>query len=262
MTRWDAEDYARNSSQQAKWARELMDRLPWRGDEWVLDVGAGDGKVTAELAGRVPKGKVVGIDKSDQMVGFAQERFGAVGNLEFRQMDAQQIEMSERFDVVFSNATLHWVRDHRAFLRGAAGVMKMGAKLLISCGGRGNARCVQDVLEEVITREAWRTFFQQSDQQTYWFLDHTEYRPWLAEAGLEARRVELTPKDMVHAGPEGLAGWLRTTWMPHTHRVPEAQREEFVQEVVAEYVRRHPLDAEGNVHVGMVRLEVEAVKVA
>src|SRR6188474_563268 len=111
MAKWDAEDYAKNSSQQAKWARELMDRLALRGEEWVLDVGAGDGKVTAELAGRVPGGRVGGIDQSAEMVQFARERFAAAGNLQFRQMGAEKIEMTERFDVVFSNATLHWVRD-------------------------------------------------------------------------------------------------------------------------------------------------------
>ena len=77
---------------------------------------------------------------------------------------------------------------------------------------------------------------------------------------MKAQRVELVPKDMVHAGEAGLAGWFRTTWMPHTQRVVEGQREEFVSEVVEEYVRRYPVDAQGNVHVGMVRLEVEALK--
>ena len=72
--------------------------------------------------------------------------------------------------------------------------------------------------------------------------------------------MELIPKDMVHDGAKGLAGWIRTTWMPYTHRVPEGMRSEFVDDAVANYVAKHPLDGNGKVHLAMVRLEVEATK--
>jgi len=262
MHRWDAADYAKNSSQQALWARELIERIPWRGDAHVLDVGCGDGKITVELAQRVPEGRVMGIDVSAEMVRFATERFPAAQypNVAFRQMDAAQINLPERFDIVFSNAALHWVRDHRAFLLGAARVMKPGGRMFTSCGGRGNAQAVRQTMLDVIARPRWREFFKDERDQTYWFFDHADYEPWLAEAGLTPLRVELVPKDMIHFGAQGLAGWFRTTWLPHTQRVPEAQREEFVSEVVGEYIRRYPIDEKGNVHVQMVRLEVEARK--
>jgi trans-aconitate methyltransferase len=260
MHRWDAADYAKNSSQQALWARELIDRINWRGDEHVLDVGCGDGKITAELAQRTPRGRVIGIDVSADMVRFARESFTQIRNLEFRQMDAARIEMPEQFDLVFSNAALHWVPDHRAFLRGAAAVMKPGAKMLTSCGGRGNAEAVRSAMMDVIARDRWKPFFIDKTDRTYWFHDHTEYEPWLKKAGLDPIRVALVPKDMVHQGAPGLAGWFRTTWLPHTQRVPESQREEFINEVVEEYLRHRPLDERGMAHVEMVRLEVEAVR--
>ena len=64
--RWDSEDYARHSSAQAEWALELIGKLGLRGHEEVLDIGSGDGKVTVTLAGRVPRGSVLGIDSSPE----------------------------------------------------------------------------------------------------------------------------------------------------------------------------------------------------
>jgi trans-aconitate methyltransferase len=80
------------------------------------------------------------------------------------------------------------------------------------------------------------------------------------ESGLEPKRVELVPKDMEHDGISGLAGWIRTTWMPFTDRIPEDQRDQFIHELVYAYLQQTPLDANGKAHVAMVRLEVEAIK--
>ena len=65
---------------------------------------------------------------------------------------------------------------------------------------------------------------------------------------------------MKHAGEEGLAGWIRTTWLPYTERLPIEKREMFVNEIVKRYRKNHPIDADGIVHLGMMRLEVEAYK--
>ena len=99
--RWNAADYAANSAAQQIWARELIVQLHLRGDEHILDVGCGDGKVTAELARAVPKGSVTGIDASPEMIRFARASFPAkkVPNLGFKIMDARHIRLARRFDV-------------------------------------------------------------------------------------------------------------------------------------------------------------------
>ncbi|MCP4750103.1 MAG: SAM-dependent methyltransferase, partial [Proteobacteria bacterium] len=73
-------------------------------------------------------------------------------------------------------------------------------------------------------------------------------------------RVELIPKDMVHNGQSGLEGWIRTTWLPYTLRIPSEQREGFINELASQYIEKNPADANGGVHVDMIRLEVEATK--
>ena len=91
-TKWNAADYAANSTVQLNWAREIIARLNLRGDEHILDVGCGDGKITAEMARAVPRGAVVGTDFSPEMIGFAQKTFPCSKNpnLEFHVMDAHE----------------------------------------------------------------------------------------------------------------------------------------------------------------------------
>jgi trans-aconitate 2-methyltransferase len=258
---WNAADYAANSAAQQTWARELIAQLHLRGDEHILDVGCGDGKVTAELARAVPKGSVTGIDASPEMIRFARVSFSAkaVPNLEFRMMDACHIRLARRFDVVFSSSVMHWVADHPAFLRGAAACLRPGGRLVVSCGGKGNAQDVFVALRPEMRLKRWRGYFRRM-QKPYFFHNPAEYERWLPRFGFKTNHIKLSPKDAVYPGCDGFAAWFRTTWLPYTQRVPEALREEFVAAVADRYVAKHPPDADGRVHVRMVRLEIDAIK--
>ena len=262
MAKWNAADYAANSVVQQTWARELIAKLNLRGDEHILDVGCGDGKVTAEIARALPHGLVTGVDASAEMIAFAKKTFPAKKspNLKFHAMDARKIKFKRQFDIVFSNAALHWVDDHQKFLRGAGSVLKSGGRLIVSCGGKGNAQDVFVAMRPEIRLARWRGFFRKMPEP-YFFYAPDEYKKWLAKAGFEINRLQLAPKDATYPGAEGFATWVRTTWIPYAQRVPEAVREEFIAAVTKRYVAKHPPDAEQKVHVRMVRLEIDAVKI-
>lgn len=259
--RWNATDYEKHSSQQQLWARELIQKLALRGDETALDVGCGDGKVTAEIAASLPRGNVVGVDMSAEMIALAQQRYPRRDNpsLRFQVGNASELGFRDVFSIVFSNATLHWIIDHRPVLRGIYRSLKPGGKTLLQMGGQGNAAGIIAALDDVIAESAWRKYFEQF-VFPYGFYGVSEYRQWLIEAGFSPMRVELLEKDMVHLGEAGLAGWLRTTWMPYTQCVPEEKRDKFILDLVGRYLDKNPLDANGFAHVAMVRLEVEAFK--
>ena len=253
---WNPADYAANSAVQLAWARELIARLSLRGDERILDVGCGDGKITAELARAVPRGAATGVDASAAMIGYARAQFPGQ---EFHVMDARRLQFPRSFDVVFSNAALHWVDDHEAFVRGAVAVLRPGGRLVVSCGGRGNAQAMVAVLHAVLRRKRWRNWFR-AMPMPYFFHRPADYRVWLDRAGFTPHSVELVLQDVAYAGIPGLAAWLRTAWLPYTQRVPAVERDEFITAVAERYVATHPPDSEGNVLVRMVRLEIDAVK--
>ena len=124
MHQWNARDYHENSSMQRRLALELIDRLTLKGDEHALDIGCGDGKVTAELARRVPLGLVVGIDSSEEMVRFAHDpRISQLAMLEgdrFEVLDITVREDSELCGIPFRDLPMTGsligaiVRDGRA----------------------------------------------------------------------------------------------------------------------------------------------------
>ncbi|MGH7953981.1 MAG: class I SAM-dependent methyltransferase [Limisphaerales bacterium] len=264
-TIWNAAGYAANSVVQQTWARELIAKLNLRGDENILDVGCGDGKVTAEIARHISKGLAVGIDASAEMIAFAEKFFPPKNfpNLKFQIGDARKIHFTKnqkKFDLVFSNAALHWVDDHQAFLRGVAFILKSCGRLVVSCGGKGNAQDVFVALRPEMRLKRWREFFRKMPTP-YFFYSPEDYKKWLPKFGFQIQDLKLAPKDATYAGVNGFAAWLRTTWIPYVQRVPANLREEFIAAVTQRYVAKHPPDAEGKVHVKMVRLEIDAMKV-
>ncbi len=102
---WNADEYAIHSAPQQKWAKELIGKLKLIGNEWLLDIGSGDGKIAAEIASHLKNGKVVGIDNSEEMISLATKKFPATGysNLSFQKQDAKALSFCQEFDIVFSN---------------------------------------------------------------------------------------------------------------------------------------------------------------
>jgi trans-aconitate 2-methyltransferase len=260
---WNAEDYEKHSQAQQLWARELIEKLALKGMEDVLDLGCGDGKITAEIARCVGNGSVVGVDSSRAMIELAAERYPSsqYTNLSFQVMDASNLTFDEYFDVVFSNAALHWVRNHKPVVQGLYRCLRPGGKILLQMGGKGNASGILSVLEQVQAQPEWQAYFK-GFEFPYGFLGIDEYETLLLDSGLKPIRVELIPKDMQHAGISGLQGWIRTTWLPFTERVPVEKRDQFIEAISTKYIEQVPMDPDGKVHVAMVRIEVEAEKVA
>ena len=259
--KWNAQDYAKNSQNQFQWAQELIPKLQLKGNESLLDIGCGDGKITAELAKYLPKGKAVGIDSSKNMIDLAEKNFPAKDhpNLSFQVMDARKLTFQNEFDRAFSNAALHWVLDQTSVLKGVQRSLKSGGKLLFQMAGKGNAKDILNIIEQLMPSEPWNQYFQ-GMTFPYGFFDAEEYRAFLESAGLIADRIELFPKYMKHQGAEGLAGWVRTTWLPFTDKLPEAFKAKFVSEIVDRYLKGHSADANDVVHVGMIRIEIQAHK--
>ena len=118
--KWDPQEYSKSSAGQHRWAEELIHKLDLKGNEGILDIGCGDGCTSAEIAASVPLGFVVGLDSSREMIDYARKNFplSRFPNLSFDVGDAGNLKYVGGFDVVFSNAALHWVKDHLPVLQG------------------------------------------------------------------------------------------------------------------------------------------------
>jgi trans-aconitate methyltransferase len=259
--RWDAEDYANYSKSQQIWGRELIDKLQLNGNEHILDIGCGDGKITAEIAGELPNGYIIGIDNSEEMIRLAFETYlnKSYPNLEFKLLDAHDLDFYEKFDVVFSNAVLHWIEDHESILTRLYQSLKPHGRVLLQMGGKGNASDILDVLSEIIQKDPWKIYFE-NFANPYYFYSPEDYEGWIRHTGFTKSRIELLPKLMEHENRQEFEGWIRTTWLPYLKQIPKNQRNRFISDLTDDYLKTYPAQENGVIEVKMIRLEVDLLK--
>ena len=105
--------------------------------------------------------------------------------------------------------------------------------------------------------EKWSSYFK-NFVFPYGFYGPDEYDKWLKDAGFSVKRLEMHSKDMALEGEKGLFAWIASTWLPYIQQIPQELKEDYINEVVALFVRNNPPDDKGYVHVQMKRLEIEA----
>jgi len=238
---------------------ELIEKLSLADSQSLLDIGCGDGKLTACIAGKFRTCSITGIDISPDMVNYARERFSHVPNLHFIQMDASSMTFGEPFDMAFSATALHWIKDHQPVLQGLYRSLKPGAGVLMQMGALSGAYGLVKPAAEVILSSEYAGYFQKFDHQ-FSSYSADEYSQLLEKNGLRPIRVEILKKLMRHRGVAALKGFMRTTWMPYTDRVPEEKRESFIDAIIQGYLREHPAGKGGIIEIPSTRLEIEAVK--
>ena len=128
---WDAQYYNRHSQFQYSEGIDTLSQLKLVGNERILDVGCGDGKLTAYLAQAVPQGFVVGIDISDNMINFAQDVYKTISNLSFEQANATELSFNMEFDLVVSQACLHWIKDKKKAIQNMVQSLKPNGRILL-----------------------------------------------------------------------------------------------------------------------------------
>jgi trans-aconitate 2-methyltransferase len=242
---WDAVTYDRISDPQFAWALEQLGRLSLQGDEVVLDAGCGSGRVTAELAERVPRGRIYGVDVSPSMVEHARQALD--GGATILCQDLVALELPEPVDVVFSNATFHWIHDHDRLFAAIHRSLKPGGRLLAQCGGRGNIDAFRRAADDVAAEPPFAAHFE--DWQRPWhYASAEETAERLTQAGFEQADTWLEPK-RVH--PQRV--FVETVCLlRHLDPLPPELRHPFVDRVLDRVGEPLVLD--------YVRLNISAVR--
>jgi trans-aconitate 2-methyltransferase len=224
---WDAATYDRVSDIQLRWALEQLERLVLNGDEVVVDAGCGSGRVTALLADRLPRGRVYGVDVAPSMAEHAQRALGERATILCQ--DLAKLELPEPVDVVFSNATFHWVLDHDALFAALRGALKPGGRLVAQCGGRGNIDAFRTIADEVAAEERYAPYFV--DWQRPWnYADDVETAQRLERAGFQDVETWLEPKSV---SPPDARAFVRTVCLVrHLDPLPQELREPFIEAVL------------------------------
>lgn len=228
MTRdWDAATYDRVSAPQVEWAERVLERLPLRGDETVLDAGCGSGRVTRMLLDRLPSGHVVAVDSAPSMVEHARAALDPERATVFR-ADLTELELDEQVDAAFSNAVFHWIGDHDALFARMHAALRPGGRLVAQCGGKGNVQRFHEAAWAVAGEEPYAEHF--AGWRGPWnFAGAEETAERLARAGFTDVDTWLEPYPVTPPDP---TGFLRAVCLgPHLEQLPEGLRSGFVEAV-------------------------------
>jgi len=238
---WNSSRYAENARFVSDLGQPLLELLNPKPGERVLDLGCGDGALTAKIA--ESGARVCAVDASSDMVAAAQSR-----GLNAEVMDAYKLSFHSEFDAVFSNATLHWMkRDPDAVIEGVRRALKLGGRLCAEMGGHGNVAGITVALCASLER-----YVANPASLIPWFFPTAhEYSQRLERAGFRIEFIALIPRPT--ALPTGMRGWLETFAIPLTKSVPEAKRGAFLDEVT-ERLRPVLCDESGKWTADYVRL--------
>ena len=231
----DVRKFERLSTHQKQWGRRLIAELSLKGNERILDLGCGDGMLTAQLAALVPKGSVLGIDASRRMIETA--RTHQKPNLSFIVRDINDLDDIEAYDVVFSNATLHWIHDHHALIARVCKALAPEGALRFNFGGEGNCVHFLKIIREAMARPEFSRHFAAFSWP--WFMPSVEsYLGFISEHAFREARVWGENADRYFATEELLTGWVdQPSLVPFMGSIDPANRPRF-----REYVLRRMIE--------------------
>ena len=233
---WDAPVYHRVSSPQVSWGQKVLRRLQLAGDETVVDAGCGTGRLTAELLALLPRGRVIAVDRSANMLtaaaAYLGPRFG--DRVSFVQTDVQDLALPEPVDAIFSTATFHWVPDHPRLFRALFAALKPGGRLVAQCGGGPNIAQLKRRAEALLNSPAYR------DRAAGWsnpweFATPDETARRLAAAGFAEIETSLEAMPTTFANADEFREFTRSVVLrAHLDAIPDEEaRHSFMAEITA-----------------------------
>lgn len=236
MTEWDAAGYSRIAGLQAAMAEEVLALIKLKGNERVLDLGCGSGKVTAQIASRLEHGSILGVDSSAEMTTFAEETFPSStwSNLRFQQADIRKLDFHNEFDLVVSFNALHWIPDQNHALHSIRSAMKSSATAQLRLVPKGKRESLEDVIEKTRQSDRWSGYFE-GFHDPYLHLTPEEYAALAERNGLRVLRLHTEDKAWDFKSRAEFLAFGKVTFIGWTQFIPENERPDFCVDVLDRY---------------------------
>lgn len=239
---WNPEAYARNGAFVHGLAGGVVEWLAAQSGERILDLGCGDGQLTARLANT--GAHVVGVDSSAEMVQAARQR-----RIDATHAPAEKLPFSDHsFDAVFSNAALHWVRGQSEMMAEVHRVLVPGGRFVAEMGGHGNIAAIRVALIAVLQGHG----FAHAEDGVNYYPTPDGYTRRLQQAGFDVEKIALIPRP-TPLTENGMAGWLQTFRRGVLDSLPASFRNTVIAETCA-LLENALLDEDGNWVADYVRL--------
>ncbi len=231
---WNGTEYAQNSSVQLSHAQRLLSNLSLQGDEKILDIGCGDGKITALLSKKVPQGLVIGIDPSISMLTKAEEtrKQSGCSHLAFYQGSAENFSLNECFDHVVTIHVMHWIKEQEKALKNIYTHLKPKGRVHFILASSKEGLPFYKALEKTLL--AWSEDFDGfvNPQQVF---DMESYRKLMVEAGFHIDAMHYIYHESRHDNKEKLKAWIKQ-WLPHGKYLSATKQDFFLNELIENYL--------------------------
>jgi len=232
---WDGSSYRKVSALQTWLASQSLTGVAMTGDERVLDVGCGDGRVTAAVADQLPRGSILGIDPSPRMITAAGSL--ASPRLRFAVGDVLTMDFRDEFDAVVSFNALHWVPDQHGALTRIRAALRDRSWALVQVVCAGPRPSLEELAMRACAQPAWRDHFA-GFRAPFVHVDPAGYAELAAAAGLRLTDREVTDHSWDFDSAEEFARWCRVGFDSWTARLPDdAAADAFVADVLGAYER-------------------------
>ena len=251
ITKWNPTLYNNKHSFVYDYGEALIELLNPKADERILDLGCGSGQLTAQINELAEE--VVGIDKSAEMIHDAQSKFPAI---QFQVGDASDFMFDEKFDSIFSNATLHWVKNYKGAIQCMYDNLKKNGKMVLEFGGKGN---VQTIVNQLRLSLSKRNYEEQSKVDLWYFPSIGEYTTALENGGFRVTMAQHfdRPTELANKAT-GITDWLSMFGSAFFENINVDEVEEIKKEVQQRIASQCLID--GKWIADYKRIRVVAVK--
>jgi len=253
---FDAERYRSCSKHQKEWGGKVIGELGLTGDERILDIGCGDGVLTSKIAELVPRGSVLGIDSSKNMIDAANRL--QKDNLHFMVLDANDIDFDDEFDVIFSNAALHWVSDHGRLHANCHRALRAGGQVRFTFAGDGNCTNFFAVMRKLMNDDHYQNLFD--DFQWPWYMPSVaSYEDLVRDTGYSSFEVWGEIADR-HFTKDEMIGWIeQPSIVPFLQHIPPSEHKKF-SDCAVQIMLERTIEPEGTYFETFRRIHMSGTK--
>jgi trans-aconitate 2-methyltransferase len=233
---FDGEKYRKAAIHQKEWGERLIAETTLTGFESILDLGCGDGIITEMLSRLVPKGRVIGIDASPGMIKIAQKY--SCRNLMFILVDINLMDFKNEFDLIISNAALHWILEHGKLLENCFRALKNGGKIRFNFAGEGNCSNFNAVVKDMMLMDDYAVHFH--DFTWPWYMPSIEeYKKIITKTNFKNIEVWEENADRFFPNEEIMTKWIdQPSIVPFLRNLPKEKKQGFRNAVVYKMIDR------------------------
>lgn len=256
MSGWNAEQYAKFIKERTLPSIDLANKINLENPREIIDIGCGPGNSTRVLKDRFPDAHIVGADYSQNMIDKAKSQNDGI---DFMLFDANNDFplLNKKFDVVFSNACIQWIPNHRELIKNMMGVLNDGGVLAVQTP-MNYKEPIHRIISELSTGGKWKNKFD--NPRIFYNLTQSEYFDLLSEISSDFSVWETV---YCHRMPshESIMDWYKGTGLrPYLEALSEEDAIEFENDVYEEVVRAYPIQANGEIIFRFPRFFFTAVK--